>query len=370
MIKVITVFGTRPEAIKLAPIVKELAKRSDRFMSKVVVTAQHREMLDQVLNIFEITPDYDLNIMTHAQSLADIIVGVLSGLDPILAKEKPDVVIVQGDTTTTFTAGLNAFAHRIAVAHVEAGLRTYDKFSPFPEEMNRKLTSCFTDFHFPPTPWSKECLLKEGYPEQRIWVTGNTVIDALLDVASRPFTFKDPVLENLSGRIVLVTAHRRESFGAPFQDLCLALKKIATRFPDATVLYPVHLNPNVQKPVHEILGDLPNVILTSPLEYEPFVHLMKKATIILTDSGGIQEEGPSLGKPVLVMREKTERPEGIQAGTVKLVGTDTETIVAAATELLSDPEAYARMSSATNPYGDGKSAARIIDVLEKHFQAD
>ena len=367
MKKILTVFGTRPEAIKLAPVVQALAARPDRFESKVVVTAQHRQMLDQVLSIFRLRPDYDLNIMRHAQTLPDIVVGVLTGLNPILAAEKPDAIVVQGDTTTTFAAGLAAFYNRIPVAHVEAGLRTYDKYSPYPEEANRRMTSCFAEFHFAPTEWAKECLLKEAYPADRVWVTGNTVIDALLQIAARPYAFADPRLEKLSGRIVLVTAHRRESFGKPFEDLCHALARIANAFPDATVVYPVHLNPNVQKPVRAILGGVPNVLLTEPLEYEPFVHLMKKATILLTDSGGIQEEGPSLGKPVLVMREKTERPEGIHAGTVRLVGTDPEKIVGEATRLLTDPAAYAAMAGAVNPYGDGRSAPRIVEILADHL---
>jgi len=367
MRKILTIFGTRPEAIKLAPVVKKISSFPQVFSSRVCVTAQHREMLDQVLNIFDITPDYDLNIMKKAQSLTDINVNVMKKLTPILEKERPDVVIVQGDTTTTFAAALCAFSLRMAVAHVEAGLRTYDKFSPFPEEMNRKLTSCLTDFHFPPTQWSKQCLLKEGFPEDRIWVTGNTVIDALLDVTSRPYRFTDPRLEELSGRIILVTAHRRESFGKPFEDLCNALKKIALEFKDATVIYPVHLNPNVRKPVQSILQGIPNVWLTEPMEYEPFVHLMKKSTLILTDSGGIQEEAPSLGKPVLVMREKTERPEGIEAGTVRLVGTDTETIFKNTRSLLTDSAEYERMSKAVNPYGDGHASERIAEVLEKHL---
>jgi UDP-N-acetylglucosamine 2-epimerase (non-hydrolysing) len=363
MIKAVTVFGTRPEAIKLAPVVQALAARPDRFVSRVVVTAQHRQMLDQVLAIFRLAPDHDLNLMRHAQTLPDVVAGVMTGLSPILAAEKPDVVIVQGDTTTTFAAGLAAFFQKIPVAHVEAGLRTYDKYSPFPEEANRRMTSCFADFHFAPTAWAKECLVRENYPADRVWVTGNTVIDALLTIAARPYRFADPTLDALAGRIVLVTAHRRESFGKPFEDLCHALRRVAETFPDVTVVYPVHLNPNVQRPVRAILGATPNVLLTEPLEYEPFVHLMKKATILLTDSGGIQEEGPSLGKPVLVMREKTERPEGVHAGTVRLVGTDPEKIVGEATRLLTDPAAYAAMAGAVNPYGDGKSAARIVDIL-------
>lgn len=364
MIRVLVVFGTRPEAIKLAPMILEMQKR-DTIQPIVCVTAQHREMLDQVLDIFGIVPDHDLDLMQPGQSLEQILSGVFTHLPPVLEQVSPDLLMVQGDTTTTFAAAMAAFCRQIPVGHVEAGLRTDNKYSPFPEEINRRLTSVVADFHFAPTARNRDYLLRDGFPEDRIWVTGNTVIDALLNVAQREYTFEDNSLADFSGRLILVTAHRRESFGEPFRRLCTGLARIAAAHPEDTVLYPVHLNPNVRKPVEEILTDVPNVRLIEPLDYEPFVHLLKRAYLVLTDSGGIQEEAPSLGVPALVMRETTERPEGIEAGTVKLVGTDTDRIVSEAATLLDDPEAHRKMAEASNPYGDGTTCRQICDILEK-----
>jgi len=380
MKKIMLIFGTRPEAIKLAPIIQRLKAEGSKFKPIVCVTAQHREMLDQVLNLFEIEPDYDLNIMIDNQDLFDVTVKALNGLKEILKKEKPDIALVQGDTTTSFVASLAAFYLKIPVGHVEAGLRTYNKYSPFPEEKNRHLTGVLADYHFAPTEWAKNNLLKENAPEDRIWVTGNTVIDALLWVVSRQKSaggeqygnryFKERwgltlTTNTNTCKLILVTGHRRESFGEGFKNICLALKEIAKDRHDIKIVYPVHLNPNVQKPVRDILSDIPNIYLIEPLDYEPFVYLMEKAYLILTDSGGIQEEAPSLGKPVLVMRNVTERPEGIEAGVVKLVGTDKERIVAETEILLDDKKAYEKMAQASNPYGDGKAAERIVDILEE-----
>jgi len=380
MKKIMLIFGTRPEAIKLAPIIQRLKAEGSKFKPIVCVTAQHREMLDQVLNLFEIEPDYDLNIMIDNQDLFDVTVKALNGLKEILKKEKPDIALVQGDTTTSFVASLAAFYLKIPVGHVEAGLRTYNKYSPFPEEKNRHLTGVLADYHFAPTEWAKNNLLKENAPEDRIWVTGNTVIDALLWVVSRQKSaggeqywnryFKERwgltlTTNTNTCKLILVTGHRRESFGESFRNICLALKEIAKDRHDIKIVYPVHLNPNVQKPVRDILSDIPNIYLIGPLDYEPFVYLMEKACLILTDSGGIQEEAPSLGKPVLVMRNVTERPEGIEAGVVKLVGTDKERIVAETEILLDDKKAYEEMARASNPYGDGKAAERIVDILEE-----
>jgi len=380
MKKIMLIFGTRPEAIKLAPIIQRLKAEGSKFKPIVCVTAQHREMLDQVLNLFEIEPDYDLNIMIDNQDLFDVTVKALNGLKEILKKEKPDIALVQGDTTTSFVASLAAFYLKIPLGHVEAGLRTYNKYSPFPEEKNRHLTGVLADYHFAPTEWAKNNLLKENVPKDRIWVTGNTVIDALLWVVSRQKSaggeqywnryFKERwgltlTTNTNTCKLILVTGHRRESFGESFRNICLALKEIAKDRHDIKIVYPVHLNPNVQKPVRDILSDIPNIYLIGPLDYEPFVYLMEKACLILTDSGGIQEEAPSLGKPVLVMRNVTERPEGIEAGVVKLVGTDKERIVAETEILLDDKKAYEEMARASNPYGDGKAAERIVDILEE-----
>jgi len=374
MLKVLSVFGTRPEAIKMAPVVKELEKHPDVFKSLVCVTAQHRQMLDQVLNLFDIKPDYDLNIMKPGQDLTDITCNVLQGLKPVLDKERPDIVLVHGDTSTTMAASIAAYYARIKVGHVEAGLRTGDKFSPFPEEMNRRVTGALTDIHFAPTEASRQNLLREGVADGAIFVTGNTVVDALISVSAmiakdpelnrkfaEEFSFLDP-----AKRLILVTGHRRENFGAGFENICSALADIANRNPDVEILYPVHLNPNVQEPVKRILGagNISNVHLIEPVDYLPFVYLMNRSYLIITDSGGVQEEAPSLGKPVLVMRDTTERPEAVQAGTVLLVGTDSATIVKEANALLDDGAAYQVMSMAHNPYGDGKAAQRISEALK------
>ncbi len=363
MIRSLFVFGTRPEAIKLAPVIKELAARKDIYETLCAVTAQHRQMLDQVLQLFDIKPEFDLSIMRPNQSLDDIVARAIQGLGKVMDEVKPSVVLVQGDTTTTFVGALAAYHRKIPVAHVEAGLRTWDKYSPFPEEINRQMTTCLAEVHLAPTPLAREHLIRDGISAEKIHVTGNTVIDALLDVVNRPFEFADPALAALSGRVILITAHRRESFGEPFVKMCRAMKILAERYPDATLVYPVHMNPNVRTPVNSVLAGTPNIRLIEPLDYEPFVHLMKRSTIILTDSGGVQEEAPSLGKPVLVMREKTERPEGIEAGTVRLVGTETENIVSAVCTLMDDPAAWRKMAEAKNPYGDGHASKRIADIL-------
>jgi UDP-N-acetylglucosamine 2-epimerase (non-hydrolysing) len=374
--KILTIFGTRPEAIKLAPVVKTLKDHPDQFHSLVCVTAQHREMLDQVLSIFEIHPDYDLNLMRPKQDLYGITSEVLLKLKDLLKEVEPDVILVQGDTTTTFAASLAAFYQKINIGHIEAGLRTYDKYKPFPEEVNRRLTSILADYHFTPTEKAKLNLLKEGVLPEKIFVTGNTVIDALfwiLKIQSAPEQKKkmEDYFLNILGRsvdrhrLILVTAHRRESFGEGFENICQALKEIALRNPDVNIVYPVHLNPNVQEPVHRIIGDTDRIHLIEPLEYEPFVYLMNQSYFILTDSGGIQEEAPSLGKPVLVLREVTERPEAVEAGTAKIIGTQKENIIREAQELLDHPEQYQKMSHIKNPYGDGKSAERIMDILSQ-----
>lgn len=367
--KVMLVFGTRPEAIKMAPLVKGLQACPD-LQTVVCVTAQHREMLDQVLRLFDIVPEHDLNIMKPGQDLFDITGSILTGLKSVFQQERPDLVLVHGDTTTTLATSLAAYYSRIAVGHVEAGLRTGNKHAPFPEEMNRKLTGALADIHFAPTPASQANLLREGVAADTIHVTGNTVIDALLAVVDKlrndpalqaefaqRFSFLDP-----RRRLVLVTGHRRENFGEGFQNICNALADIAAEHADVQVLYPVHLNPNVRQPVNDILAarGLANVHLIDPVDYLPFVYLMDRAHIIVTDSGGIQEEAPSLGKPVLVMRDTTERPEAVEAGTVQLVGTSREKIVAEARRLLTDTKAYAAMSRAHNPYGDGQAVQRIV----------
>lgn len=370
-VRVLSVFGTRPEAIKMAPVVRTLRTTSG-IESRVCVTAQHREMLDQVLEAFEITPDYDLDLMRSGQGLFDLTARVLTGMDPVLSDVQPDLVLVHGDTTTTFAVSLAAFYQRIAVGHVEAGLRTRNKYAPFPEEMNRQLTSRLTDLHFAPTPASRANLLMDAIPAEQVFVVGNTAIDALLWMKAKldhvP-SILSPWLPDLdeSTRLVLITAHRRESFGEGFEAICLALKDLAGKFRDTRFVYPVHLNPNVQDPVRYHLSEIPNISLIEPLPYAPFVALMQRATIILTDSGGVQEEAPSLGKPVLVLREITERPEAVSAGTVLLVGPDRQRIVAEASILLEDSRAYSKMSRTLNPYGDGLAAERIVDViLESH----
>ncbi|HEY3321501.1 MAG TPA: UDP-N-acetylglucosamine 2-epimerase (non-hydrolyzing) [Planctomycetota bacterium] len=367
MQKVSFIFGTRPEAIKLAPVVLAFQK-SAAFKCEVCVTAQHREMLDQVLSVFGIVPDADLNLMEPRQSLARLTARAVTALDEYLERARPDLVLVQGDTTTTFCAALTAFYHHIPVGHIEAGLRTWNLQAPWPEEANRVLASRLVSLHFAPTAASRENLLKEGVPAQQIFVTGNTVIDALLIVVER-IKREPPEIPGLPAlprdtRIVLITGHRRENFGAGFESICRAIAQLAESFPDVAFVYPVHLNPNVSEPVRRVLGAAgrKNVHLIEPLAYLPFVALMQKSTLILTDSGGLQEEAPSLGKPVLVMRETTERPEAVAAGTVKLVGTDTSRIVAEAARLLTDSAAYKAMARAENPYGDGKASGRILEA--------
>jgi len=367
--RVLTVLGTRPEAIKLAPVIKGLAA-DGRFESIIAATAQHRSMLDQVLQLFDIHPDVDLDLMRENQPLTELTAAILTGLDPILAQVKPDWLLVQGDTTTVMAGALAAFYRGIRVGHVEAGLRTGSKRQPFPEEINRRIASVLADLHFAPTEWARGNLLREGIPDAAIRVTGNTVMDALALVSALPMP-KDiaGLLEQqgvLSGerKLIVVTAHRRESFGQPIRDICAALREVAIRFKgSACLVYPVHLNPNIQEPVHGLLGGLPNVILLPPLEYLPLVHLLKHARLILTDSGGIQEEATGLGIPCLVLREVTERPEGIEAGVLKLVGTQKDRIVAETIRLMADDAAYAAMAHAANPYGDGKAAGRIIEAL-------
>lgn len=368
--KILAVFGTRPEAIKMAPLVHALAA-DNRFDSKVCVTAQHREMLDQVLDLFEIEPDFDLNIMKPGQTLNDVTTSILVGLKSVLESFKPDVVLVHGDTATTFAAALAAYYQHIKVGHVEAGLRTGNIYSPWPEEANRRLTSAITNYHFAPTAGSKENLLKEGVAESDITVTGNTVIDALFWVRKKLQEDKS-LAESLAEKfdfldgnkkLILVTGHRRESFGGGFKRICESLCQIATMWPEIQILYPVHLNPNVQEPVTRLLNNLDNVFLIDPQQYLAFFYLMDRSAIILTDSGGIQEEAPSLGKPVLVMRDTTERPEAVEAGTVRLVGTDKNVIVEQVNTLLSNTIEYEKIKSAHNPYGDGNAVRRIIEAL-------
>lgn len=371
MLKVLVVFGTRPEAIKMAPLVHALLANSSQFEARVCVTAQHREMLDQVLNLFEIQPNYDLDVMKPGQSLHDVTSSILMEMKAVIQDMRPDVVLVHGDTATTFATALAAYYEQVAVGHVEAGLRTGNIYSPWPEEANRKLTGVITQYHFAPTDTARDNLLNEGVDKKDISVTGNTVIDALFWVVEKidkdeflhaSLAEKYPFL-NDNRKTILVTGHRRESFGGGFERICEALKEIAEHHPDTNIVYPVHLNPNVQEPVKRLLGDVSNVHLIEPQGYLPFVYLMKQAHIILTDSGGIQEEAPSLGKPVLVMRDTTERPEALEAGTVVLVGTDKDKIVKKVSELLNNTKAYEEMSLAHNPYGDGNACERILSVL-------
>ena len=369
-IKVMTVFGTRPEAIKMAPIVLELQKHPDTILPVVAVTAQHREMLDQVLNLFQIKPDHDLNIMAAGQTLFDITTRAMMGLDKVLTEEKPDIVLVHGDTTTTFAGALAAYYHQTAVGHVEAGLRTHNKYSPFPEEMNRRLTGCIADLNFAPTSTSEANLLAENVPPESIFVTGNTVIDALHHTVRDDFDFQEESLKDVdfqNKRIILVTTHRRENLGEPMRHVYKALKQLTEEFDDVEVVFPVHKNPKVREVVNEELGGLAKVHLIDPLDYEPFANLMHRAYLILTDSGGVQEEAPALGKPVLVLRDTTERPEAVDAGTVKLIGTDRERVYEEAKKLLTDKAEYSRMAESVNPYGDGKAAARIIQAILYHY---
>lgn len=368
MKKILLIFGTRPEAIKLAPVILKLRAKSKELRTIVCVTAQHRKMLDQVLELFEIQPDYDLNIMKKNQSLFDVTVSGLKKLEGVLTKEKPDIVLVQGDTTTTFIGSLTAFYAKIPVAHIEAGLRTNNKYAPYPEEINRRITSAIADIHFAPTETARQALLSENIPDGAIIVTGNTVVDALLwvrdEIRKNPPAMQEDIKMAIKGRrLILVTGHRRESFGEGFEQICLALQDLVLKHKDICIVYPVHLNPNVKEPVYRILGNSERILLVEPLPYAPFVWLMDNSYMILTDSGGIQEEAPSLGKPVLVMREVTERPEGIEAGCVALVGVDRKKIVEGVSNLLSDENLYKKMSQAKNPYGDGKAAERIVEAL-------
>ncbi|MBL4932684.1 non-hydrolyzing UDP-N-acetylglucosamine 2-epimerase [Clostridium paridis] len=368
-IKVMTIFGTRPEAIKMAPLVKELEKR-EGIDSKVCVTAQHREMLDQVLDYFEIDTDYDLNIMKNKQTLTGITSRVLEGLDAVFEEEKPDMILVHGDTTTTFGGALAAFYKQIKVGHVEAGLRTFDKYFPFPEEMNRKLTGSLADLHFAPTIGSKENLLREGINEKDIYVTGNTVIDAMEHTVKEEYKFETEELNHIDfekKKVIMITAHRRENWGEGIENICTALKRIVEENKDAELVYLVHLNPVVKDVVFKHLNDKERVHLLPPQDTKETHNLMKKSFMVMTDSGGLQEEAPHLGKPVLVLRDVTERPEAVAAGTVKLVGTDVEKIITEANKLLNDKVEYEKMSKAVNPYGDGKASIRIVDAIENYF---
>ena len=366
MIKVMTIFGTRPEAIKMAPLVKELQKRKENIKCIICVTAQHREMLDQVLNTFDIKPDYDLNIMKSGQTLVDITTRVILDLDKILKLVKPDIVLVHGDTTTTFAGALSAYYNQIRIGHVEAGLRTYNKYSPYPEEMNRQMTSCLADLHFAPTELSKNNLIKEGRTKN-VYVTGNTAIDAMKYTISEDY--KNEVLEWIgNSRMILLTAHRRENLGEPMYQIFRAIKRIVEEYKDVKVIYPIHLNPRVRDIAKEILNDCDRIKLIEPLEVVDFHNFQNKSYFIMSDSGGIQEEAPSLGKPVLVLRDTTERPEGIDAGTLKLVGTDEEKIYQEAKNLLDNKEEYLKMSKSSNPYGDGNASKRIVDAIINYFE--
>jgi len=370
-IKVMTVFGTRPDAIKMSPVVLELQRFPEQVTVIVAVTGQHRELLHQVLDVFRITPQYDLDIMRRKQSLAEITTRSLEGLERIILQERPDIVLAQGDTTTTFVASLAAFYNKVAIGHVEAGLRTDNKYDPFPEEINRRLTSVLADLHFAPTPAAKKNLVAEGVSAGRIFVTGNTVIDALLSVAESPWSgFDDSTLSSIGSdgrRMILVTAHRRENWGEPMARICSAIKSLVETFSDTVVVFAVHKNPIVRDTVFRALRGVERIHLIEPPDYVPFVHLLKQAHLVLTDSGGVQEEAPALGKPVLVMRNTTERPEGVEAGTAMLTGTESERIFRAAAKLLTEPDAYNKMARAMNPYGDGHASVRIREELFKYF---
>ena len=365
-IKVMSVFGTRPEAIKMAPLVKELESREE-IESIVCVTAQHREMLDQVLETFEITPDYDLNIMKQGQTLGDVTTRALNGLEEVIKECRPDIVLVHGDTTTTFAGALAAFYNQVAIGHVEAGLRTWDKYSPFPEEMNRQMVDCMTDMYFAPTNLSKTNLVNEGKDETKIYITGNTAIDAMSTTVDEGYTHPELEWLNEGERMILLTAHRRENLGDPMRNIFRAIRRIVDEFEDIKVIYPIHMNPKVREVANEIFDGCDRVKLIEPLEVFDFHNFQNKSFIILTDSGGIQEEAPSLGKPVLVLRDTTERPEGIDAGTLKLVGTDEEVIYEETRKLLTDKEVYDAMSKASNPYGDGHASERIVDAIIEKF---
>ncbi|MEA3493383.1 MAG: UDP-N-acetylglucosamine 2-epimerase (non-hydrolyzing) [Candidatus Margulisiibacteriota bacterium] len=369
--RIMFVFGTRPEAIKMAPVVAEVEKHPDILEPMIVSTGQHRQMLDQVLKLFGLKVDYDLNIMKHNQTLTSILTSTLQGLEEIILREKPDMILVQGDTSTSFAAGLAAYYYKVPLGHIEAGLRTFDKWSPFPEEINRKLTTSLADLHFPPTQNSVANLVEEGVSRNSIYLTGNTVIDALLEVVKKNYDLKKIGINlNPDKKNVLVTTHRRESFGKPMENTCRAILRLAERHKDEVeIILPVHKNPVVKDTVSNILGPVDNVKLIDPLDYEPFVHLMRASYIVLTDSGGVQEEAPSLGKPVLVMRDKTERPEAVSAGTVKLVGANEELLFGEANNLIENSEAYNAMSKAINPYGDGRASERIVKAVLFYFGA-
>ena len=372
MIKVMTVFGTRPEAIKMAPVVLELQKHADRIQTIVAVTAQHRQMLDQVLDLFQITPDYDLDIMSQGQTLYDITTKSLMGLKDVLAKEKPDLVLVHGDTTTTFAGALASDYQQVPVGHVEAGLRTGNIYSPFPEEMNRKLTGAIAAIHFAPTATAKANLLKENVTPSHIYVTGNTVIDALMTTVAGDYDFGDDLkdVDFQNHRVILLTTHRRENLGEPMRHIYKALRRIIEEIPDTEIVFPVHRNPLVRKVVEEELAGVDRIHLIDPMEYEPFANLMSLSSLVLSDSGGIQEEAPSLGKPVLVLRNTTERPEAVEAGTVRLIGTDKDVVYAETKRLLTDQDAYDAMSNAVNPYGDGKASQRIVQAILHVFAGE
>lgn len=379
MTKILFVFGTRPEFIKMAPVIQRINKKYPQINAVVCNAAQHRQMVDNLLKIFNIKPDYDMDIMKNNQDLFDITINVLNGIKNILKKEKPDLVLVQGDTSTAFVSALASFYLKIPIGHIEAGLRTYNKYSPFPEEINRHLLDVFSDYYFAPTEYSKLNLIRENIPENKIWVTGNTVIDALLDITAQQNSparqkslktyFKDTwnIKIPCNRKLILITGHRRENFGEGFKNICEALKEIAHLNQDIDIVYPVHFNPNVRKPVNAILNGISNIYIIEPLDYEKFVFLMNNSYIILTDSGGIQEEAPSLGKPVLVMRNTTERPEGVKTGTVKLVGTTKKSIINNVMELLYNPAEYKKMANAVNPYGDGKASEKIINIIKQNF---
>ncbi|MDC5187961.1 non-hydrolyzing UDP-N-acetylglucosamine 2-epimerase [Acinetobacter baumannii] len=375
MKRVLLVFGTRPEAIKMAPLALKLQQNIEDFETKVCVTGQHRQMLDQVLELFNLKPDFDLNLMKPGQTLSDVTSGVLKGLEQVFEEWLPDVILVHGDTATTFAASLAGYYHKIKIGHVEAGLRTGDLYSPWPEEANRQLTGVLANYHFAPTKSSYDNLVKENVNPETIIVTGNTVIDALLQVKDKVEQDQDLIHKfeqefkflDKNKKLVLVTGHRRENFGQGFLNICSALANLAKKYPDIQIVYPVHLNPNVQQPVNELLAGIKNIHLIAPQDYLPFVYLMNRSYLILTDSGGIQEEAPSLGKPVLVMRDTTERPEAVDAGTVRLVGTDVSTIESAVSELLENSATYATMSEAHNPYGDGTACQQIVDFLKRNF---
>ncbi len=367
-IKVLTVFGTRPEGIKMAPIIKVMEK-TEGIENIICITAQHREMLDQVLNIFDIEPDYDLNIFKPGQTLTEITTRALEGLEKVIIETKPDVLLVQGDTTTVFSGALAAFYQKVKIGHVEAGLRSGNLYSPYPEEANRRLTGVLTNFHFAPTENNRQNLLREGYSDDRIFITGNTVIDALNYVVKEDYEFKDSNLNNIdykNKRVILLTSHRRENIGKPMEDIFSAVRDIVNKYSDVELIFPIHLNPKVRNIAHRVFDNQERVHIIEPLDYEPFTNLMARSYLVVTDSGGLQEEAPSLGKPVLVIREETERPEGIEAGTAKLVGTQYDNVYKELDILLSNEEEYHKMANAVNPYGDGKASERIVDIILKY----